>query len=360
MDIYNIWFTTVFGANIKDAIKIYNINLSPKEIYKNKNDLEKYEVFTQQQIIKAKETDLKEIEKKQKVHIENNIKSINCFDENYPINLLQISDMPIVLYYKGDISLLNADYKVSVIGTRTPNVEGIKLCEDLTKTLTEAGCIIISGIAQGLDGIANKTAIENNGKTVAVTGVSLDKYYPRANMNLQKEIEEKGLVISEYAALDYKKDKFSFVERNRLIAALADAVCLVQARDKSGTMITMNYAIEYSKEVFSIPGSIYDSLMSGNNKLIAGTIVRSTILAHNILEYFNLLDKKENKIKTKNTNSLTNEEKIVLQTLENQAKTTNQIFQETKIPIPMLKAILTKLEMEGFVKMQTAGVYFKI
>ncbi len=359
MDIYNIWLNLCLGVGVKNAQDILKINLSPKEIFENRHNLSQYNVFLKNQLQNLENIDLSHAEKIFKIHTENNIKSINYTDENYPDSLRELSDMPLILYYKGDISLLKSEYITGIIGTRNPDRNGMKLTEETSKELSQSGAVIISGLAQGIDGLAQKTALENKGKVIAVVGLPLNEYYPKAHQKLQEDIAKTGLVISEVASTQNIVDnKYIFVQRNRLIAGISKALLLVQAKVPSGTASTINYAINLSREVFALPGSLYDPLMEYNNLLLSEGIVRCTLKAKNILEFLNIQNKET--VKEKSKDHLSEHEKAILNEIFDKTLTANQIFQALKIPMPVLKAMLTKLELEGFVKQQSPGVYYKL
>ncbi len=359
MKVYDVWLNLCLGVAVKNAQDINNLSLSPKEIFDNRKDLEKFEVFLKPQIKNLENIDLKMAEKILKIHTENNINSINYTDEKYPDSLRDLEDMPLVLYYKGDINLLNSKKIVGIIGTRNPDRNGIKITSDTAKEIALKGGIVLSGLAQGIDSLSQKTALSNKGKVIAVVGLPLNEYYPKANRNLQEDIAREGLVISEVPATQNIVDnKYIFVQRNRLIASLSNALVLIEAKIPSGTATTINFAIDMGREVFAIPGSVFDPLMEFNNKLLSEGIVRCTVFAKNVLEFLNI---ENNKIEdSKIDENLSEYEKAILKELDNKILTANQIFTELKIPMPVLKAMLTNLEMEGFIKQQSMGVYQRV
>lgn len=193
-----------------------------------------------------------------------NEKYITLISDNYPSKLKNIYKPPFVLFYRGDESLFE-EMSIAVIGSRENSEYGEKVTKDLTAQLVDKKCSIISGLAQGIDAIAHKTALEKNGKTIAVLGNGLDVIYPSCNKELQKEIELKGLVISEYPN-KVQPNKENFPIRNRIVAGLSSGVLVTEAKKKSGTMITVARALEMGKEVFCVPNNLYDE--SGCNTLI--------------------------------------------------------------------------------------------
>ena len=200
-------------------------------------------------ISNKEKVDLKEVEKK----VSNlNCKCLTILDENYPEEFKKIPKPPFVIYYRGDISLLEDNkYKVAVIGSRSNSSYGEKMTIEIIRDMPK-DIAVISGLAKGIDSIAQKECLKKEIKTIAVLGNGLDHYYPSQNEDLQKEISSKGLVLSEYPpATESKKEHFPV--RNRIIAALAKKTLVVEAKKRSGTMITVNYALEFGKDVSCIP-----------------------------------------------------------------------------------------------------------
>ncbi len=359
MEVYNIWLFICLGVALKNAQDIIKIDLTPKEIFENRENLEKYNVFTQNQLKNLKNINLNHAQNILKIHNENNIKSINFKDETYPDSLKELIDMPLVIFYKGDINLLKHKNIVGLIGTRKPDRNGIKLSEEIAKELAQNGAVILSGLAQGIDSLSQKSALENNGKVIAVVGLPLNEYYPKPNKNLQEDIAKTGLVISEVAATQNIIDnKYIFVQRNRLIAAIGKALVLIQAKIPSGTATTINFAIDLSKEVFAVPGSVFNEMMEFNNHLLSEGIVKCTIKAKNVLQVLDI-KKEDGKKEDIEILNLSEHEIKILNEIGNTTATANQLFQNLKIPMPVLKAMLTKLEMDNLIKQQSFGVYYK-
>ncbi len=197
----------------------------------------------------------------------NNIKIITINDDLYPNNLKQIYDPPQILYCLGDITLLN-NLSIAIIGCRNASPYGLKISRIFSDKLSKSGLTIISGLARGIDSESHLNSIHNIGKTIAVLGSGIDVVYPKENEELYKEIVESGgLIISEYEP-GTKPHKEYFPMRNRIISGLSSGVLVVEAKKRSGTLITVNYALEQGKNVFAIPGNV-DSLNSeGTNELI--------------------------------------------------------------------------------------------
>ena len=197
----------------------------------------------------------------------NNIREISIENELYPEKLRKIYNPPKHLYCLGDISLLN-NPSIAIIGCRNASKYGFKICKIFADKLSKSGITIISGLAKGIDSQAHISSFYNVGKTIAVLGCGVDVIYPKENEELYRAIiQNGGLIVSEYE-LGTKPSKELFPQRNRIISGLASGVLVVEAKKRSGTMITVNHALEQGREVFVIPGNI-DSLNSeGTNALI--------------------------------------------------------------------------------------------
>ncbi|MBQ7816585.1 MAG: DNA-processing protein DprA, partial [Oscillospiraceae bacterium] len=267
MDLYNIWLAMTLGTMVSSGGEIVKAGISPKELYENRKGWHNYDCFNAKQMAGALEIPLEAAHKVWQLHCENGISSVNYTDSEYPSCFRDIPDAPLVLFYKGDLTILENDNRVGVVGSRNPDRDGVKICEDICTELAQNGVTIISGLAQGMDSISHICALRENAKTVAFIGTSVDKYYPAANRNLQNEIAQKGCVVSEYY-MTQQLYNTTFIERNRLIAAASDALCVVQAKAKSGTLSTAKRAQEYSKQLFAVPGSILNPMHDGTNRLI--------------------------------------------------------------------------------------------
>jgi DNA processing protein len=196
-----------------------------------------------------------------------NIKIITIYDDVYPDLLREICDPPFVLYLKGNQNIINKQFMLSIIGARKPTAFAKIICDSLILGLIRENCVIVSGMASGCDSIAHNSAIFHNGTTIAVVGCGLDYIYPKENRHLFNELSLNHLVISEYPYY-IRPEKRYFPRRNRIIAGLSKGLIVLEAKEKSGTMITANFAIQYNREVFAVPGPIIMEEYKGNHRLI--------------------------------------------------------------------------------------------
>ena len=197
----------------------------------------------------------------------NNIQIIKITDKEYPEKLKQIYDPPKILYVKGNKNILN-EKSIAIIGTRMCSMYGKVIAEKISYELAKENIITISGLARGIDTYAHLGTVKAERKTIAVLGCGIDRVYPEENKILAEEIIKKGgAIISEYA-IGTKPERMNFPRRNRIISGLSDGVLVVEARQRSGTFITVDFALEQGKEVYAVPGNINSATSTGTNELI--------------------------------------------------------------------------------------------
>jgi DNA processing protein len=186
----------------------------------------------------------------------------------FPERLRAIFDPPSALYLRGagELTLLSSR-AVAVVGARSCSPYGAQVARMLGRELAAAGLVVVSGLARGIDGEAHRGSLEADGITVAVLGCGIDRDYPASNAQLSRRIEDKGLVVSEYEP-GVEPAPWRFPARNRIIAGLSEAVVVVEARERSGALITADFALEEGREVFAVPGEITSSLSAGTNALL--------------------------------------------------------------------------------------------
>lgn len=281
------------------------------------------------------------------------IQVVTLFDPDYPESLKEIHNPPILIYFKGNLpSIIQA---VGVVGTRNITGYGKTVTRNLTQELTEAGLTIVSGLARGVDTIAHQTAVEANGKTIAVLGGGLNHIFPAENNNLASTIAEKsGAVISEYHP-DAPSIPSNFPARNRILAGLSQAVLVTEATKDSGSLITARFALDQGKQVYAVPGPINSSLSAGPLELIRDG-AKLVTRAQDILEDFgNLVSHKPERPLEK----LTELEYKIISELAREKKHLDELTRLLEQPSAKVAASLLKLEIEGFVSSEGNGVYTK-
>ncbi len=228
----------------------------------------------------------KNLEMYEKYMKTNKIDLINIYDKEYPEKLKEIYDKPITLYIKGNKEILD-EFSLAIIGCRENSEYGKKVGSKLSYDIAKKGIVTISGLARGIDSIAHKSTLMAKGKTIAIIGSGIDNIYPPENKKLVDEIVKNGgAVVSEYV-IGTKAEKMNFPARNRIISALSDGVIVIEAKKKSGTMITVDFALDNGKEVFAVPGNITSINSEGTNELIKQGAKLITN-AEEILEEFSL------------------------------------------------------------------------
>ncbi len=268
---------------------------------------------------------------------------ITLDDANYPALLKETSYAPHLLYARGHLS--NA-FPIAIVGTRKPTHYGKEACRTIAGELARAGMCIVSGLALGIDGIAHEIAVKEKGPTIAVLGSGIDdeSIYPRFHSALAKKIiENGGAVISEFPP-GTTAMKHHFPQRNRIIAGISKGTAVIEAREGSGALITARYALEYNRDVFALPGSIFSQASSGPHALIRDGAQLITS-ADEILESYGI-EKKKTSERIGAENEL---EKKILSLLEG-SLAFDDIASATGIPIPILNSTLVVLELKNCVK----------
>ena len=195
-----------------------------------------------------------------------NIKPLFFLDETYPSRLKHINDSPLMLYFKGNANL-NQERTVAIIGTRSPTQKGIWACQEIIKQFQPYSPVIISGLAYGIDITAHKKSLTEHIPTIGVVGHGLNTIYPHRHKSVAEKMIENGGILSEYPSYTLP-DGRHFPMRNRIIAGLADAVLVIETAEKGGSIITANLANSYHKDVFALPGNIFNKYSKGCNLLI--------------------------------------------------------------------------------------------
>ena len=284
-----------------------------------------------------------------------NISAVTFASKKYPEKLKNIADPPLVLYARGDVSLLNKK-SISIVGTRKPTTYGKIVTEKFTKELSSAGLVTVSGLAYGIDTCVANATLAAGGKTIAVLAGGLDAIYPSQNKGLaDKIVENGGLLISENR-VSVKPVQYSFIERNRIVSGLGLGLLIVEAGKTSGTMATARHALEQGRELFVVPGNIYSLESEGTNTLIDEMPDTFTICPERILYRLNI-KKKEKKEAGVQVDMI---ESDILDTLSKGELSFDELSEKTGFKPAELSSKLIKLEMFGLIKKGPANTYYKI
>lgn len=265
--VYWIWLSMALGAaaRVDEILACFS---SPKEIFESdKTERIISGVFSKSQIEKLEKTPIKNARSAIEICSRNGWKIYTPEDREYPDMLRYLADRPLVLYVDGDISFLNSSISVGVVGTRKPSYESAEIARRICSGITAMGAVVISGGALGIDSAAHEGALSANGKTVCVMGCGLGCGYLRENEDMRRRISRSGALVTEYPPLS-GVTRASFPERNRIISGMSMGVLVVEAGERSGSLITARKANEQGRDVFAIPGSVLSSAYTGVNRLI--------------------------------------------------------------------------------------------
>ena len=287
--------------------------------------------------------DLEEAKRIRDAALEKDIRVITPADGDYPALLKQIHDPPLVLYVSGtlpDDSLK----KVGIIGSRYCSEYGRSVTRELSRKLAERGIVIVSGMARGIDSVAHKGAIEANGLTIAVLGCGADICYPPENTDLMKNIPAHGCLMTEFPP-GTQPNPGNFPARNRIISGLSNVLTVTEAAKRSGTLITVNQALDQGRDVMAVPGSIRSKLSEGPNELIrdgAGMVTSYRDILH-------ILNISERDCPQPNIQEdLAPDEKLVYDCMTSQPESFENIVDKCGMSAQNVNYILTMLELKGY------------
>ena len=277
-----------------------------------------------------------------------NIRMLTEDDSDYPRLLKEIPTAPYILYMKGEMDL-NAPM-ISIVGSRKFTDYGSRVAYAFAKDLAKAGITVVSGMAYGIDSIAHRGALDGGGKTIAVLGNSLDdkNIYPTSNLNLSREISSNGCLLSDYPIETPAGIPGNFPARNRIVAGLSMGTLIVEAGEKSGTLITANLALEFNRDVFAVPGQIFSPQSLGTNDLIKKGAKAVTSI-RDILEELRLEEKAEKSLAPAKIPD-TGEEEILLHILSNDPLHIDNISKLSKLGTATVASTLAMMEIKGWVR----------
>jgi DNA processing protein len=291
---------------------------------------------------------LDEIEKK-------GIDILTLDDDLYPKRLREINNPPPVIYLKGEY-IPTDEWAIAIVGTRKASSYGKQITHELAQFLASHDITVVSGMARGVDAVAHEAAMTAKGRTIAVLGCGVDVVYPPEHRALAQKIEDQGVLMSDFYP-GTPPESVNFPPRNRIISGLSLATIVIEAGQKSGALITAEYAAEQGRDVYALPGPIYAQQSKGTNQLIATGAI--PLLDYNqLLDHLNIrqdaIFDKPRALVPENEN----EEKI-LQILNNDACMIDEIMQKTNLPVHVISATLSMMELKGFIT-QVEGAKYRI
>lgn len=290
--LYWVWLSEALGQGEKNLELVSYYNWNAKEIYNaSVRDIFALDIYTLSKVKKFKSYPLENAEKSTQAAYEAGMKIITPQSEFFPDSLKKIDNVPLVLYLYGDETVLKNELSVSVVGAREASSYGCAVARALSSALASKNFTIVSGGARGIDSEAHFGAMEEGGKTVCVLGCGLNTNYLMELKPMRDKITQSGAVISEYPPKT-PASKITFPIRNRIISALSLGTIVVEAGERSGSLITARLALEQGKDVFAVPGDLVHSSFLGTNKLIRDGAV-AVFSPNDILEeyYFEYYDK---------------------------------------------------------------------
>ena len=357
-DMYGLWLHQISGLTDAKIRRLYEFCSSAKELYeqteqtiRTKMNLEE---SLSEQIIESRKTWNLE---KEWVDLQMKGISFVCLDdENYPKKLRNLYAPPFGIYVKGRLPDSNKK-SVAIVGARECSAYGSQMAKKLGEALAKAGVLVISGLARGIDGNSHQGALDAGGETYAVLGCGVDICYPKQNQSIYNHISVKGGILSEYPPGTTPLPVL-FPQRNRIISGLADCVVVIEARKKSGSLITADFAMEQGKDVYALPGRVCDSLSQGCNELIRqGAGILTGI--EDFLMDFNLFDKNVGEQLNFGKILLEKDETLVYSLLDFAPVGLGTLTQKSPYTLLELLAILERLEQKGFIKEVIPNCYIK-
>ncbi len=270
---------------------------------------------------------------------------INLSDYDYLRDLPHIPDPPKKLFIRGKLPAKRVK-TVAIVGTRKPSAYGREIATKIASECAKNGIVVVSGLALGIDSIAHRAAIDSGGKTIAVLANGVDKIYPRSHEDLgQKILQTNGAILSEYPN-NTPARPWQFLARNRIVSGLADAVVIIEAASRSGTLSTANHALDQGKEIFAVPGNITSPLSAGCNQLIKNGANPLTSV-EDLLDFL-IPDRFEKQ--TQLFKGDTREENMILEFLSKNGTTSSDtIIKQTKLSASEFNQAITMLELKGLV-----------
>ena len=336
-------------------------------IYENRKSLKELLPAASQKTLDALasiDNHLKRAEEELRFCKEGKIQCLGINDNNYPQRLKDCNDAPILLYYRGSANL-NTQHIVSMVGTRQITAYGKDLCRTFVRDLKRLcpDTLVVSGLAYGVDIHCHKAALEEGLDTVGVLAHGMDQIYPRMHRDTAKQMLTQGGLLTEYLSRT-PIDKRNFVQRNRIVAGVADAIIVVESATKGGSLITADIALSYNRQVWAYPGRITDTYSAGCNKLITSNKAALLLNAEDFCLSMGWTDdirhrkKLSDGIQQELFSDFSAEERRIVEALAKaDSKQINVLSVETNIPIGQLSSLLFTLEMKGAVQMLVGGKY---
>lgn len=357
--IYNYWLSKINGIGAVKIRELLNFFGSAESIYRaDKATLEEKTKLKEKDIdaiINSRDYD--ELHRGYEKLIRNEIKLITIDDLEYPEKLRNIYAAPFALYVKGKLPPMDGK-NLAVVGARECSAYGMEVAKYMAGMVAKQGISIISGLARGIDAYAHMGALSVDGITYGILGCGIDICYPKENIQLYMDMQNKGGIISEFAP-GVAPLACNFPMRNRIISGLSDGILVIEAREKSGSLITVDMGLEQGKDIYAIPGRITDRLSGGCNNLIkmGAKLVTSP---QDILEELQLKYTNTNQDDNLSIDILDSEEQKIIDTLNLIPKHIEEIALETNISLSLLMEKLLDMELKNIIKQSMKNYYVAV
>ncbi len=364
--LYKIAVTQIKGIGTILAKNLISYIGSPEKVFnENGKALEKIPGIGRvlsNEIIKNRETALKQAETELEFILKNDISTYYYADNNYPFRLKECIDAPIMLYGKGNLELNNGKF-VAIVGTRKATETGKEYCKNLVADMAHisSDITIVSGLAYGIDICAHKAAIDSNLPTIGVLGHGLDRVYPPAHRPTSIQMIQNGGLLTEFMS-ETNPDKPNFVQRNRIIAGLCDATVVVESKSSGGALITATIANDYNRDVFAFPGRTYDEFSKGCNELIKNNKAQLIESAEDLVGFMNWQRNHAANRQARQTtlfNEMSDEEQEIYIALNNYSDgvQVNELSARLSKPFSKISALLLEMEFKNLVKCLPGNIY---
>lgn len=372
--VYYLWLNLKNRISPRVKFELLEYFGSAEKLYKaDKEELTECSFISEKDIHALCDKNLRAAEKELKTAQKLGVSFVLCGSSEYPKELLNISDPPILLYYAGDVSLLSEKLPFCIVGTRRASEYGISAAMQISGQLAECGMTVISGCANGIDSAAHKGALIAHGKTIGIAACGINVDYPKGNGALRREMREKALIISEFP-FNMPPYGYNFPVRNRLLSGMSLGVAVIEAGHRSGALNTARHAWEQNKDVFALPGNITNKQSGGTNSLIADgaslILGGDTIIGEYIMRYPKLFEIDE--VINKKAEDGPEEAEMLAEAFEGDGKETEKnalklltdgdmhidaIAEKLGIPAAEANVLMTMLQIKGAVSEKPGRIY---
>ena len=383
---YWVWLSECEGLSLRSKLLLLEHFASPEDVYFA--DAEEYllvEGLGKEQAEKLSNKSMARVDEIMGACREKNIRIVTMQDAEYPVRLRNIYEPPCLLYVLGKLPAFDEEVALAMVGTRKATPYGIKTAETLGFALASQGALIVSGGAEGIDAAAHCGALRAGGTTVALFAGGVDVPYPAKNEYLFRDIAATGAIISEYPP-GTKHEKWRFRPRNRILSGLCLGTIVIEAPEKSGSLITAEQALEQGRDLFAVPGPIDAEMSRGCNRLLSEHAFvamdsESVLREYRAMYPHKIKEKRVEQPKTlgrersetaeaqpegetlpvldlsKGTNGLTDDQLVLVRALKNGPKQVDDLIELTDLPTRRVLSALTVLEIDGYVEQSSGKVF---